>query len=559
MQRGTYLKIAVLASVLALGADGAKPAHAGIVNLPLDNAQDIAATKPATPGSTSIQTGVSGSPADVIWTVTGTGADVWGNADPGFQFAYTTLTGDGGITARLLTQVGGADVDWSKTGTMLRESTDPAAADAFLSYASATGGKTALTFEPSFRPATKAACDHYTFTAVEPIPGTHRLDKGPIWMRTQRQGQSYTHLVSDDGRNWMQVGIHDVSIDPTKPVLAGIWASQGGSKTPNVVTFDNVSVTPNVVTPNLLPGPTGLMAEPGNGVVLLTFNNVAGASGYNVYRREVGQTADQAVLVNAKPITPGYFTDATVTNGKQYLYFVKTVVPDAITPKTASAEGLLRSSDALVAPNVPIASNVAGSPGYQVYYWSTTNPATVDLTTTPGMLTVKASGGDIWGANAADSGTFIATPVAGDYSFSAEIEAQPTNSVKKNTFAKAGIMIRDGAGPSDRNAFVFSSCGRDPGVLFEGKTIGGTNNGLYSDAGTKLADTKFPLLLKLTKAGSVISAFQSSDGGATFTPAGKVHDFVYLSPVTYAGIAMCGQTDGAYTTATFSASSVKIQ
>ena len=35
--------------------------------------------------------------------------------------------------------------------TMLRESTDPAAADAFLSYASATGGKSKLTFQPSFR------------------------------------------------------------------------------------------------------------------------------------------------------------------------------------------------------------------------------------------------------------------------------------------------------------------------------------------------------------------------------------------------------------------------
>jgi hypothetical protein len=564
MQRGRYLKFAVLAGVLALGAVGARPARAGIVNLALDNAQDIAATKPKTPGSTTVQTGVSGSPADAVWTITGTGGDVWGNADPGFQFAYTTLTGDGGVTARLLTQVGGADTDWSKTGTMLRETTDPASADAFLSYASATGGKSALTLEPSYRPGTSKACDHYTFTTPEPVPGTRRLNKGPIWLRTQRQGQSYTHLYSEDGRNWMQVGIHDVTIDASKPLLAGIWASQGGSATPNVCTYDNVSVTSTVITPNLLPGPSGVMGEPGNGVVLITFRTVSGATGYNIYRREVGQPPDAAVLVNQKPSGNGYYVDSTVTNGKQYLYFVKSVVPDAIDPKNAIGVGLIPSGDALVAPNVPIPSNVAGSPGYQVYYWTTTNPATVDLTTTPGMLTVKASGGDIWGANAADSGTFIATPVAGDYSYSAQIVAQPTNSVKKNTFAKAGVMIRDGVGPSDRNAFVFSSCGRDPGVLFEGKTVDGTGVKLsgppqiYSDAGTKLADTKFPLWLKLTKAGSLITAAQSNDG-TTYTPIGNGHDYLFLSPVTFAGLAFCGQTDGAYTTATFDATSVKIQ
>src|SRR5262249_16250359 len=155
----------------------------------------------------------------------------------------------------------------------------------------------------------------------EPVPGTHRVEKGPIWLRTQRQGQSYVHLYSEDGRNWIQIGNHDVTIDPSKSVLAGIWVSGGGSKAANVATYDNVSLTGDVIKANRRAGPTGLMAEPGNGVVLVTFNNVAGASGYNVYRREVGQTADQAVLVNAKPITVGYLTDTAVTNGKQYLYY----------------------------------------------------------------------------------------------------------------------------------------------------------------------------------------------------------------------------------------------
>ena len=55
-------------------------------------------------GSTTVNAPLSGSPADMIWTVTGTGGDVWGATDPGFQFAHTTLTGDGGITARRRTR-----------------------------------------------------------------------------------------------------------------------------------------------------------------------------------------------------------------------------------------------------------------------------------------------------------------------------------------------------------------------------------------------------------------------------------------------------------------------
>lgn len=550
MQQGRYVQVAMLAGVLALAVTAVKPAHAGIVNLALDNAQDIGDVHKR-PGSTSVQTGVTGSPADAVWTLNGTGDDIWGNADS-FHFAYTTLTGDGGITARILSQTGG-DASWAKTGTMLRETLDPGSLDAYMPYTS--GNK----FEASWR--TKAKT-----TPVDNGLGNvgRTLAGGPIWIRTQRKGQTYQHLLSNDGHNWQLMGSQDLNIDPTKPVLAGLCATSHDAKKTVTATFDNVTVTPDVIQGNLVGAPTNIMAEPGNGVVLLTFSTVPNGTGYNVYRREVGQTKDQAVLVSKTPTPNGWYIDNTVANGKQYLYFLTSVVPDVTNPKKAVSEGFSTSSDALVAPNVPIPSNVAGSPGYQVYYWSTTNPATVDLTTTPGMLTVKASGGDIWGANATDSGTFIATPVPGDYSFSAEIMAQPTNSVAKNKQAKAGIMIRDGVGPSDRNAFLFSSCGRDPGVLFEGKTVDGTGvklSGppqLYSDAGTKLADTKFPLWLKLTKAGSLITAGQSNDG-TNYTPIGKGHDYGFLSPVTFAGLAFCGQTDGAYTTATFNAASVKIQ
>src|SRR5262249_5403954 len=127
MQQGRYVSLAVLAGILAFTAGPAKRVYAtATATLPTGwTAEDVAKTKPKPAGTTTVDVPSGGSAADTVWTVTGTGGDVWDAQDAGFQFAHTTLTGDGGITARLLTQTGGADTDWSKTGTMLRETNDP--------------------------------------------------------------------------------------------------------------------------------------------------------------------------------------------------------------------------------------------------------------------------------------------------------------------------------------------------------------------------------------------------------------------------------------------------
>jgi len=336
MQRVRYLSLTVLASVLALTAGGTKPVHADpTATLPAGwTAEDVAQTKPKTAGTTAVDVPTSGSAADTVWTVTGTGGDVWDVQDAGFQFAHSTLTGDGGITARLLTQTGGADTDWSKTGTMLRESNDPGSPDAFLSYASATGGKSKLTFQPSWRAnpngkpvgtGSSNPTDSYGTDATEPIPGTRRLDGGPIWLRTQRQGTTYQHLISYDGKSWLLLGSQTVNIDPTKPVMAGIWASQGGSKTPNVVTYDNVSVDNTVVQPaasTVVPAPTNLTATTGNGAVLLLFQTAPGAAGVHVYRK-VGSGAE--LLLNALPDPYSWFIDTQAPNGSNLTYRLKSL------------------------------------------------------------------------------------------------------------------------------------------------------------------------------------------------------------------------------------------
>jgi len=75
---------------------------------------------PADPGNTVI----AGTGAAAKLTVTGTGNDNWAGVEQ-MQLAYTTLPGDGGITARLLSVSGGDSDGWAKTGTIIRDTEDP--------------------------------------------------------------------------------------------------------------------------------------------------------------------------------------------------------------------------------------------------------------------------------------------------------------------------------------------------------------------------------------------------------------------------------------------------
>src|SRR5579864_525785 len=118
MQRVRYVHLAVLAGAMALAASAPRAAHAAPPAVPGAPAgwvhEDIGG--PAAPGDAK----VTGTGAAAVWTVSGSGSDIQGSADL-FHYAYTNLMGDGGITARILSQTPG-DPEWTKTGVMLRAS-----------------------------------------------------------------------------------------------------------------------------------------------------------------------------------------------------------------------------------------------------------------------------------------------------------------------------------------------------------------------------------------------------------------------------------------------------
>ena len=63
------------------------------------------------------------------FAVVGSGSDIWGTADA-FHYAYKPLTGDGVVVARVAT-VQNTNA-WTKAGVMIRETLDPASAQASM-------------------------------------------------------------------------------------------------------------------------------------------------------------------------------------------------------------------------------------------------------------------------------------------------------------------------------------------------------------------------------------------------------------------------------------------
>ena len=78
----------------------------------------------------------SASAASGVFTVHGSGADIWGAADA-FHFAHRTLRGDGEMVARVA-QVQNTH-RWAKAGVMIRQATSASSAFAMMVVSAASG------------------------------------------------------------------------------------------------------------------------------------------------------------------------------------------------------------------------------------------------------------------------------------------------------------------------------------------------------------------------------------------------------------------------------------
>jgi endonuclease/exonuclease/phosphatase family metal-dependent hydrolase len=155
-------------------------------------------------GAAGSATGGGGS-----FTLTGAGADIWGSADA-FRYAYTTLTGDGSVVARV-SSVQNVDA-WTKAGVMMRETLGAGSRHAAMFVSPGKG----LAFQR--RTATGGTSTHTS-------GGT---GTAPAFVRLTRTGNSFTAHRSADGVTWTLVGSETIPMGSTIQVGVAVTSHAAG-------------------------------------------------------------------------------------------------------------------------------------------------------------------------------------------------------------------------------------------------------------------------------------------------------------------------------------------
>ena len=161
---------------------------------------------------------------------------------------------------------------------------------------------------------------------------------------------------------------------------------------------------------------------------------------------------------------------------------------------------------------------------------------------TNGTYTLQGSGADIW--NTSDSFRFAYQQLDGDCTIVARV-ASITNT---NSWAKAGVMIRESLNANSKHAMVVATSGNGMAFQYRSKTGGSS----YHTAG---AAVKAPYWVKLTRSGNYFYAYQSQDG-VTWTQIGS-RIAVQMATSVYVGLAVTSHNNSVLNTANFNNVSVK--
>ena len=163
------------------------------------------------------------------------------------------------------------------------------------------------------------------------------------------------------------------------------------------------------------------------------------------------------------------------------------------------------------------------------------------MTESGGVMTMEASGADIW--NTADALHYAWRRVSGDV----DVIARVPSIEYVHAWVKAGVMIRQHLGADSPHAFMIVSAGK--GLAFQRRlTQGGPSTSTSGGFATA------PMWVKLERRGNVISAYFSADGGA-WTFVGS--DTFAMSSDVYVGLAVSSHDNTRLATATFDGVAVK--
>ncbi|MBN1804080.1 MAG: hypothetical protein JW837_02400 [Sedimentisphaerales bacterium] len=182
-----------------------------------------------------------------IFTVTGSGADIWGSSDQ-FHFGYRQLTGDGEIVARVLSNGEGSNT-WAKGGVMIRETLAPNSKHMIMAMTGGDGGGIAFQGRPTTGGNSSGL--HGDITASP-----------PYWVKLTREGNTITAYASADGVTWDLFTdtspdnsggamSNPIDVEMADPVYIGLFVTSHAAGELRTYEFDNVSIIGDISATNI--------------------------------------------------------------------------------------------------------------------------------------------------------------------------------------------------------------------------------------------------------------------------------------------------------------------
>jgi endo-1,4-beta-xylanase len=441
--------------------------------------------------------GLSGSASftNGIFTVMGSGADIGGTNDA-FRFIHVATNGDCTIVARvasLESHINSA----SKAGVMIRESLDTNAANAFIGVTPGNG----VVFQ--YRSSTGGGSFSNNATGMS----------APYWVKLVRSGNTFTGSYSSDGSSWTQLGSATFTMAATEQV--GLALTSHNLYTLCTATIDRV--TGPGWAPPYPTTPTGLAATAGIEQVALKWNASLNATSYNVKRA----TSGSGPFTTVANVTATNCTDTRLIGRTKYYYVVSAV------NSLAGESDNSAQVNATPTVNVPLPWNTQdiGNPGL----WGSAG-------VTNGVFTINGSGGDIWGT--ADAFRFVYVTNSSDCTVIARVASVQYS----DSWAKAGIMVRESLAANAVNAFVAVTPGNGVTWQYRSSTGGGSTSATTTGLGA-------PYWVKLVRSGNTFTGYRSPNG-TTWTQMGSV-TLTNISSAAYIGLAVTAHNNSALCTATF--------
>jgi len=176
------------------------------------------------------------------YAITGEGYDVWNDNDA-FHYVYMQLTGDGEISARVVSNGTGSN-GWAKGGVMIRETTDPGSKHMIMGMTGGEGG--GIAFQGRIETAGNSSSFHDDVVAAP-----------PYWVRLVREGNNISGYYSADGVDWTlyddptpDAGAFAITnpqpVEMAETVLIGLFVTSHADEEQRTYTFDNVDIQGNV-------------------------------------------------------------------------------------------------------------------------------------------------------------------------------------------------------------------------------------------------------------------------------------------------------------------------